>query len=531
MSLYSYSLQIEKYESEIKKAIESNKTTIIKGPTGCGKSTFVPWIFRNSKVAIIEPRRIAVTSIFKILQPHIPDIGYKMRFNKSFNKNTKVMLYTDGCFLNEIHDLDYDYIIVDEAHERSIRTDLILSILKVKFKNKLILMSATIDTEKLEKFFDAKTYSIPSKSYPVDIKYLEKPTSDYIIESYLTIKNILKTRSSTEKKDILVFLPGEEDINDLAQLCKKLPSISVSKIFASMNDVDQQKIFEPSSLTKVIISTNVCETSLTIPNVKYVIDTGLYKTKFFNGITYFGIIPINRNSETQRLGRCNRLGPGVCYKLYTEFQNLSSPVPEIMRSDLSSAILILINLKQNILNFEFLDYPPLKNVISAIIFLTDKNLINITYKDKKNEIHEDLSKMSYGVLESNVKDMGYAELYESINQIQFKITDYGRQIIEYPFDVHLSHLYHQCLINDVGYYGSLLISLISQENYTFLTSSKDIEKKSDILYLVEIMEGYLEAENKSKYCVSKNLPIKGMQIADKIFKSLSKSKGGHFGNF
>ncbi|ELA42440.1 uncharacterized protein VICG_00539 [Vittaforma corneae ATCC 50505] len=383
MSLYSYSLQIEKYQEEILKAIEAHKTTIIKGPTGCGKSTFIPFLLKDKVVAIIEPRRIAVTSLYSILAQKIENLGYKMRFSKKCNESTRITIFTDGTFLNNIHDLDYDYIIVDEVHERSVRTDLILSILKTNYKNKLILMSATLNTKKLQDFFKAFVYEIPGEGHPVDVKYLDIPTSDYVTECYLAIKSIIKNRDRAEKKDILVFLPGEEDINDVYKLCKKLPVVVPYKVHSTMNDKDQLKIYEKSDLTKVILSTNICETSLTIPNIKYVIDTGLYKNKTFDRLSFLGIQAISRDSAIQRMGRCNRLGPGVCFRLYVSSQQLPLYCPAILRSDLTTVILFITNLKKNIFTFEFIDYPPIKNIQAAIEFLIDKKCIVILYKNTK----------------------------------------------------------------------------------------------------------------------------------------------------
>lgn len=514
MSVYTYPLLIEKHRDNLLRAIGKNNTTIVKGPTGCGKSTFIPLLFKENRVAIVEPRRIAVTSLYNTLLPHIPGLGYKMRFDKKIRENTNVVIFTDGSFLNEIHSLDYDYIIIDEVHERSIRTDLILGVLRTNYKNKLILMSASIDTGKLEKYFNARTYEIPGRSNPVEIRFLEKPTSDYIVESYLVVKKILKTREKGEKKDILIFLPGEEDINDLYHLCSRIPSVAIYKIYSSMGDKAQQRIYEENNLTRVILSTNICETSLTIPNVKYVVDTGLCKSKVFDGINYLGIQSINRDSAVQRTGRCNRLGPGVCYRLYTEFELLPGYVPEILRSDLCTVILHLINLKKNILKFEFLDFPPIKNCIAAMVFLLEKGCIECFYKNTKV------------VGFDSIADLEETSLDWSIiaRNVSFRATNYGRKVIFHPFDIHLSHFYEQCIVNKIGYYGSLLLSLISQENCSFMNAQA--KNTPDVLYLVGLLEKYMECGDKKKYCTKHNIPLKGMEIACNMFKTLNKSRDG-----
>ena len=516
MSTYAYPLLIEKYAKEILSTIEKNRVTIIKGPTGCGKSTYVPLLLSKTdntvsgKIAIIEPRRIAVTALYNILAPHIPNLGYKMRFDKKLNENTKVTIFTDGSFLNDIRNLDYDYIILDEVHERSIRTDVILGILKSDYEGKLILMSASVDSIKLERYFGAKILEIPGSSNPVEVSYLEKPTADYIVESYLAIKNIIKANNS-KRGDILVFLPGEEDINELAILCKRIPSIAIYKIHSSMDDKSQQRIYESSNLTKVILSTNICETSLTIPNVKYVIDTGLCKTKIFNGINYLGIQSINRDSAIQRMGRSNRLGPGICHCLYTEYELLPGYVPEILRSDLCTVILQLINLGKNILNFSFLDFPPIKNVVSGLEFLLLKGCIEINCCDKSSpdDILDDSSLVDYPAL---------------LRSIRFKITKYGRRLALHPFDTHLANFYEQCIEKGVGYYASLLLSLISQENSNFMNSES--KSRPDIIYLIEMLTVYKNSGDKQKYCLKNGLPYKGMELACRMLKTLNKTSNG-----
>lgn len=519
MSLYSYSLLAEKYHDQIKETIDKNKTIIIKGPTGCGKSTYIPYILRDKKVAIIEPRRIAVTALYNILRTKIENVGFKMRFASNINEKTTMKIFTDGAFLNSIDSLDYDYIIVDEVHERSIRTDLILMLLKTNYKATLLLMSATLNTTSLEKFFNATTFNIPGEGFPVEVKYLDEPTNDYVTEAYMTVKKILKERLRDEKKDILIFLPGEDDINDCYKLFKKFPGIELIKIHSTMSDNDQMKIYENSELTRIILATNVCETSLTIPNVKYVIDSGLCKNKVFNGISYLGIQPISRDSSQQRQGRCNRQGPGLCYNLYTVSQTLSKATPEILSAELSSFILQLICLKKNILTINYINQPPINTVILALEFLIDKKCVVVFYKNNKIESLSDFSSVFKGDSEIFNFDLISKDIY-------FKATNYGKKLMYHPFDVHLSHFYDQCVSNGLGYYGSILVALISQENYNFVNCID--QKVTDIQYLIKLFLDYEESNNKIEFCKTRNVPIKGMEIASKISNRLNKSKNGDF---
>lgn len=514
MSLYSYQLIIEKYHDQILKIIESNKVVIIKGPTGCGKSTYVPFLLKDKKVAIIEPRRIAVTSLYNILSQKIENVGYKMRFNNNIKTTTTMKIFTDGSFLNTIEDAEYDYIIVDEVHERSLRTDLILMLLKMNLKSKLILMSATLDTSKLEKYFKAVTFEVPGSSYPVDIKYLDEPTNDYVTECFLTVKNILKNRNKDEKKDILVFLPGEEDINDCYKVLKKIPSIKIYKVHSTMNDSDQMKIFESSELTKVILATNVCETSITIPNIKYVIDTGLCKNKIYSEISYLGIQKISKESSIQRMGRCNRIGPGVCYKLYKSSEQFNFNIPEIQRSDLTWFILFLINLRKNILEIQFIDYPSVKNIILSLEFLLLKKCIIGFYKNEKFDLLKDLNEK----IRKNNENMISRDIY-------FKVTNYGRKLARYSFNIDIAHFYEQCVQNNLGYYGGIIAAMVSQDNYNFLVASQ--EKKTDLQVLINIYEEFEKADNKIEFCKKKRVPYKGMENTSKITSLLNKSKNGN----
>ncbi|CAD25212.1 ATP-DEPENDENT RNA HELICASE (DEAD box family) [Encephalitozoon cuniculi GB-M1] len=534
MSPYFYNLPIEECKDKILSTVERSKVCIIKGPTGCGKSTYIPYLlsscFPSSRIAVVEPRRIAVTSLHKTLSSAMEGVGYKMRFNKSVGKDTRTIIYTDGSFLNEIGESEFDYIIVDEVHERSVRTDIILGLLRSNIKNikgKVILMSATVDTAKVSRYFKADVLDIPGAGHPVKIEYLPECTSDYIVESYCIIKRIALSKEDSwdgfepENKGILVFLPGEEDINDLYGLLRKLPAIRVYKIFSALSDKEQSKIYEPCSLRKVILSTNICETSLTIPGIGYVLDSGLQKVKIYDQMSHLGIWSISKESADQRLGRCNRTGPGTCYRLYTENMYGTLPLqqsPEICRSDLSQAFLLLLSYRKNPLRFEFLDYPTRANAISALSFLLEKGCISIS------SIREDLRCcLNSSLVRHDGAVPDPTEL--SLDDIRLKITRYGRTVLRHPFDVHLSHFYQQSLGRDVGYLASILVSLVSQDSCNFL-KYKNKSQKTDIEFLVCLFEGYLESEDKKQYCAKHEVGIKHMEIAKRIFSALNRKKDG-----
>lgn len=517
MSTYKYSLLIENYKDEILKVIKRSKVCVIKGPTGCGKSTYIPYLLSSSsaRIAIVEPRRIAVTSLYNTLSTVMKDVGYKMRFSKMVSKETRTTIYTDGSFLNEIRGNVFDYIIVDEVHERSIRTDVILAILKndmKKMTSKIILMSATVDTEKIARYFNASVLEVPGVSHPCRTEYLQAAASDYVNEAYCVIKRIVGKNEDvwdgfeSKNRDILVFLPGEEDINDLYALLKKLLVIKVHRIFSSLSDKEQNRIYESSDLRKVILSTNICETSLTIPGIGYVVDSGLHKVKIYDGINHLGIQPISKDSAEQRLGRCNRTGPGVCYRLYSKdaYDGLKPQTPEICRSDLSHVFLQLLSHNKNVFELDFLDYPTRSNVINALKFLMRKNCIKVTDKTRNAELHSDNA---------------------DVDDVRLGITSYGRMVLQHPFDVHLSYFYQQALDMGLGYLASVLLSLISQDNHNFLRSN-DKDHKTDIESLVSLFERYMEAEDKKRYCFEHGVPVKGMERAKQMLCRLSKKRGG-----
>lgn len=482
-------LPIEKYEQEILEKVKNNQTTIIKGPTGCGKSTMVPLILSKhfNKIALIEPRRIAVLSLHRRLEETSKEsIGYKIRFDKKVKKENKIVIYTDGMFLKEEN--DFDIIILDEVHERSLRIDLLLSL--CKFKNqKLVLMSANVETKKLSFFFGTNSVvEIKINFFPLKIFYEENPVCDYLRSSFLKIKEILLMNL---KGDILCFLPGEEDINDLFLLCKDIPLIKTYKIHSTMSDSQQQKIFTRTETKKVILSTNICESSLTIPGISYVIDCGLQKSKIINitdnlvGLTYFGIERISKQSAEQRAGRSNREGPGYCYRLYTKesFTKLKDNVPEIMKTDLKEFFLVLIFRKIDFMFLDLVDFPGRRHVEEALLFLWENKLI------EKEE--------------------------------SFSITKKGKEILKMPLSINIALFLNECRKRGLPDSGAMICALLSLENYNFIPKNK---KESDLNFLLNAMKGFLDSEEKVDYCLKNNLNLKGMERGALIYYELKTKK-------
>ncbi|KCZ80968.1 hypothetical protein H312_01623 [Anncaliia algerae PRA339] len=501
-----HELIIQEYEQEIIQKVSLNQTTIIKGPTGCGKSTLVPLILSKEykKIALIEPRRIAVLSLYNRLNSLAKgSTGYKIRFDKKINKDNKIIIFTDGMFLREEN--NFDLIILDEVHERSIRIDLLISLFKIN-KCRLILMSANVDTEKISKFFDTNSLvEIKSKTFPLNFYYEENPICDYIKTAFSKIREIILMKI---KGDILCFLPGEEDINELYLLCKGIPLVKVYKIFSTISDFDQQKIFENCENRKIILSTNICESSLTIPGISFVIDTGLQKTKILNvtdslvGINYFGIEKISKQSAEQRAGRSNREGAGYCYRLFTKesFNNLQDNVPEILKTDLKELFLMLIHKEIDFLSLKMLDYPGRRNVEEALHFLWENKLIEL-----RNKTNESISEHNFNKNEA----------------IHFKITQKGREILMLPLSINIALFLHECKRKGLFNSGAMICSLLALENYNFISKNS---KQNDLTFLLNAMNNYILSEDKREYCLKNNLPYKGMERGYKIYQQLNASE-------
>lgn len=557
-------LPICAYRTQILETIKSNAVTIIKGPTGCGKSTFIPILLaKYYKVAIVEPRRIAVISLYENIKSHC-DAGYKIRFSRK-NTDAQVCIFTDGMFLNE--KWDFNMVVVDEVHERTVRMDAVLSILKRKLcestsdkKNdsctesgvtKVLLMSATVDTQALERFFGASLLEIQCNTFPIKVFYEERPVADYVLASFVKVKEILRESrgvvgrkkslsaevrcskmcsAATSRKiqitehreaskeesqrceDVLVFLPGEEDINDLHVLLQGILDINVLRIHSTLSDRDQQAIFAPSSLRKVILSTNICETSLTIPGVGFVIDCGLQKVKMhealssmflskekafdrensqeegFCYISLMGIIPVSKESAEQRAGRSNRSGTGTVYRLYTEesYKSLKKPVPEIKTADLRTVLLRLIDHGVDILNLDMIDLPSRRNFKAALSFLLCMEFIEISHMHStdKDEIDDIFNAVSGAAQKENGRSDTIC------NDINISITTLGKKMLRYPLDVHLAYFFDMCCVAGVQDTGAMLVSLISLDNYNFLQKRNG----NDIQDLLQIFKLYLLGE-------------------------------------
>ncbi|MDA8622100.1 ATP-dependent RNA helicase HrpA [Psychrosphaera sp.] len=392
---YPELLPVSQKKDDIKEAISKNQVVIIAGETGSGKTTQIPKMCLelgrgiDGKIGHTQPRRLAARSVANRLSDELKSelgqaVGYKVRFNDQVSEHSYIKLMTDGVLLAELqHDRylnQYDTLIIDEAHERSLNIDFILGLLKELLPKrpdlKVIITSATIDPERFSKhFFDAPIISVSGRTFPVEVRY--RPAEDINIISELAeryqdseqINAIFAAVEELDKEapgDILLFMNGEREIRDTADALVKrnFKHTEVLPLFARLSAAEQNRIFAPHSKRRIVLATNVAETSLTVPGIKYVIDTGTarisrysYKTK----VQRLPIEPISQASANQRKGRCGRIEPGICIRLYSEEDFESRPeftAPEILRTNLASVILQMLSLDLgDIESFPFIQQP------------------------------------------------------------------------------------------------------------------------------------------------------------------------------
>ncbi len=397
-------LPVSARREEILKLISENQVVVIAGETGSGKTTQLPKMClelgRGVKGLIghTQPRRIAARSVATRIAEELKSelgetVGYKVRFNDQVSENSLVKLMTDGILLAEIqHDRylnQYDTLIIDEAHERSLNNDFILGYLKqILHKRpdlKVIITSATIDVERFSKHFNnAPIIEVSGRTFPVEVRY--RPIVEEEDQDQLQgILNAVDELQAEGRGDILIFMNGEREIRDTAEALQKqeLRHSEILPLYARLSAAEQQRIFQPSGgLNRIILATNVAETSLTIPNIKYVIDTGTarisrysYRTK----VQRLPIEPISQASANQRKGRCGRTSEGICIRLYSEEDFNSRPQftdPEILRTNLAAVILQMTSLGlSDIANFPFVDAPDSRQIQDGIRLLEELQAI------------------------------------------------------------------------------------------------------------------------------------------------------------
>lgn len=405
-------LPVHAQRDEFLRLYQQSQILVFVGETGSGKTTQIPQFVlyddlpqqQGKLVACTQPRRVAAMSVAERVANEMDvklgeEVGYSIRFEDKTSSKTILKYMTDGMLLREAmndHDLKrYSTIILDEAHERTLATDILMGLLKeVVLRRpdlKLVIMSATLDAQKFQRYFnDAPLLAVPGRTHPVEIFYTPEPERDYVEAA---LRTVLQIHATEPEGDILLFLTGEEEIEDAArkitleadEMVREADAgpLKVYPLYGTLPPAQQQRIFEPAPPPrrpggrpgrKCIISTNIAETSLTIDGIVYVVDPGFSKQKVYNPrirVESLLVSPISKASAQQRAGRAGRTRPGKCFRLYTEAafkkELIEQTYPEVLRSNLSSTVLELKKLGiDDLVHFDLMDPPAPETLMRAL---------------------------------------------------------------------------------------------------------------------------------------------------------------------
>ena len=498
--VFPESLPVSQRKAEIQKLLSEHQVIVVAGETGSGKTTQLPKMclelgFGNlGTIGHTQPRRIAARSvaarIAEELQTELGDlVGYKVRFNDQISDNTQIKLMTDGILLAEIQTdrflNQYSCLIIDEAHERSLNNDFILGYLKQLLPRrpdlKVIITSATIDVERFSKHFNnAPIIEVSGRTYPVEVRY--RPVVEEDDQDQLQgILNAVDELQAEGRGDILIFMNGEREIRDTAEALQKqnLKHTEILPLFARLSAQEQNKIFYPSGLNRIVLATNVAETSLTVPGIKYVIDPGTarisrysYRTK----VQRLPIEPISQASANQRKGRCGRVSEGICIRLYSEEDFNNRPEftdPEILRTNLASVILQMTALGlDDIEAFPFVDAPDKRHIQDGVKLL---------------------------------EELGAFETVQTKSGEKRRLTTIGRQLAQLPVDPRLAKMLLSAVNFGSVYEVMIIVSALSiqdpRERPTEKQQASDekhrrfADKKSDFLAFLNLWN-YLQEQQK-----------------------------------
>ncbi|WP_016595649.1 ATP-dependent RNA helicase HrpA, partial [Yersinia pestis] len=403
---YPDNLPVSQKKQDIYNAIRDHQVIIVAGETGSGKTTQLPKIClelgRGVKGVIghTQPRRLAARTVANRIADELDTslggcVGYKVRFNDQVGENTLVKLMTDGILLAEIQQdrllMQYDTLIIDEAHERSLNIDFILGYLRELLPKrpdlKVIITSATIDPQRFSQHFNnAPIIEVSGRTYPVEVRYrpIVDDADDVDRDQLQAIFDAVDELGRESAGDILIFMSGEREIRDTADALIKqnLPHTEVLPLYARLSNSEQNRVFQSHHGRRIVLATNVAETSLTVPGIKYVIDPGtarISRYSFRTKVQRLPIEPISQASANQRKGRCGRVSDGICIRLYSEQDFLSRPEftdPEILRTNLASVILQMTSLGLgDIAAFPFVEAPDKRNIQDGVRLLEELGAI------------------------------------------------------------------------------------------------------------------------------------------------------------
>lgn len=524
------SLPVFNCRHRILKELEANDTVLIMSETGSGKTTQIPQFLllagyaKNGMIGITQPRRVAAITVARRVAQELngtigDTVGYTVRFEDVTSRATKIRFLTDGVLLREsIKDrllLKYSVIILDEAHERTVNADLLFGIVKDAQKErrkqklanlKVVVTSATMDIDHFGNYFNCKGMYLEGRTYPVRVMHTKEEHEDYIHTVLVTLFHIHRT--TPKNHDVLIFLTGQEEIESLAQQIRQLAKIDTTgttdlRVFTLYAQLSQGKQLEcfvptPANVRKVILATNIAETSITIPGIRCVIDCGFVKEKSFNtvdGLDVLKSVRISKAQAWQRAGRAGRDADGTCYRAYTKAEMDSfadATQPEILRTNPTSMVLQLLALDIDCNNFDFLD-PPLEDGLRS------------AYK----------SLDALGAIKTG--DVSY-------------ITPLGRQMVQYPLDPKYSKL-----LLTASSFGCMeeILSLVSvlSSDHVFVSNSEKNEmaalahakfqsKHGDHLTLLNVFNGFLKSEKPKMWCHDNYLNLRSLTYARNVRRQL-----------
>ena len=409
--LFPAELPVVQAKAEIQAAISANQVVIVAGETGSGKTTQLPKMLlelgygrvaEGTRIAHTQPRRLAARSVAQRIASELQSelgqrVGFKVRFSDQTSPNTVIKLLTDGMLLAEVQQdsllRGYDAIIIDEAHERSLNIDFLLGVLATILPKrpdlKLIITSATIETERFAKHFNqAPIITVEGRTFPVEVRYRpvadENASADSSGDVVQAVVDAVHELQAAGPGDILVFASGEREIRDFAEALSEadLPDTELLPLFARLSAAEQNRIFQSHSQRRIVIATNVAETSLTVPGIRYVIDPGSARISRYSYRTKVQRLPIEKISQAsanQRMGRCGRVAAGICIRLYSEDDFLARPQytdPEILRTNLAAVILQMTSARLgDIRKFPFIDRPDERFINDGLNLLQELHAI------------------------------------------------------------------------------------------------------------------------------------------------------------
>ncbi|KAL2528540.1 RNA helicase family protein [Forsythia ovata] len=521
-------LPIFSVREELLQVVRENQVVVVVGETGSGKTTQLTQYLHEDGYTIsgivgcTQPRRVAAMSVAKRVSEELEtelgdEVGYAIRFEDVTGPNTVIKYMTDGVLLKEtLKDSDlekYRVVVMDEAHERSLSTDVLFGILKKVVARrrdfKLIVTSATLNAQKFSNFFGSvPIFRIPGRTFPVKTLYSKTPCEDYVEAA---VKQAMTIHITSDPGDILIFMTGQDEIEAtcyaLAERMesfessnKEVPKLLILPIYSQLPADLQAKIFQKAEdgSRKCIVATNIAETSLTVDGIFYVIDTGYGKIKVYNpcmGMDALQVFPVSRAAADQRAGRAGRTGPGTCYRLYTESaylnEMLPSPVPEIQRTNLGNVVLLLKSLKiDNLLDFDFMDPPPQENILNSMYQLWVLGALN------------------------NVGNL----------------TDLGWNMVEFPLDPPLAKML--LMGEQLGCINEVLtvVSMLSVPSVFFRPKDRVEESdaarekffvpESDHLTLLNVYQQWKANQYRGDWCNDHFLHVKGLRKAREVRSQL-----------